>query len=389
MPGVATLLALTACADFLALTPGRASPDSCLSDSDCAPNARCTEMQCEPVSCQPGVRQCSGLAIEVCSPEHQWKYLDECTAACSKGYCRTPNSCSSEDLACGIDADDCCRAYALKGGTFAMRYTTTAGTGDSDSVRRRVRGFVLDRFEVSMSRFYKFIAVYETARTPPEGSGAHPAFPASGWDPAWSRNDALLPSSTFALVRVLNTSGQVTEKDQIDHRVPVRGVNWFIAQAFCIWDGGRLPSEAEWAYAALGADESRAYPWSEADDAEEVGHSYALYSDDEERHDAPALVGTHPQGRGRFRHDDLSGNVAEWVLDTYRLRPDGVCEEALSTKTALPEECLQLGGGEDKVVLGGAYSDDREHLLNGQRTPRRGSQTDASLGFRCARNAAR
>ncbi|WP_438023210.1 formylglycine-generating enzyme family protein [Sorangium sp. So ce233] len=45
---------------------------------------------------------------------------------------------------------------------------------------------------------------------------------------------------------------------------PIRCVSWSVAFAFCAWDGGRLPTEAEWNHASAGGSEQREYPWGNA-----------------------------------------------------------------------------------------------------------------------------
>jgi sulfatase modifying factor 1 len=88
--------------------------------------------------------------------------------------------------------------------------------------------------------------------------------------------------------------------------------------AFCAWDGGYLPTEAD--YAASGGSEQRAYPWSSPADSVTIGPTYASYSC---LGDGLAgctttdciPVGSHPAGNGRWGQSDLGGNVHEWILD--------------------------------------------------------------------------
>ena len=91
-----------------------------------------------------------------------------------------------------------------------------------------------------------------------------------------------------------------------DH--PVVGVSWMDAGAFAEWIGGRLPTEAEWEYAARGGLAGRAYPWGD-----EIDPSRANYARTGATGTKP--VGSHPpNGFGLY---DMSGNVVEWVADRY------------------------------------------------------------------------
>ena len=65
-----------------------------------------------------------------------------------------------------------------------------------------------------------------------------------------------------------------TNTASTQENLPINCVNWWESYAFCIWDGGFLPSESEWEYAAAGGSQQREYPWGSA--APGTGNQYAI-----------------------------------------------------------------------------------------------------------------
>jgi len=142
---------------------------------------------------------------------------------------------------------------------------------------------------------------------------------------------------------------------------PVVGVSWHEAWAFCDWlareSGWRiaLPSDAQWEYAARGAD-GRIYPWGN-DPVDETRACFGLSSST----GRTTPVGQYPRGRGPFGHLDLAGNVWEW------------CRETSGPRAEL------------RVCRGGSWCDPAETLRAAHRSRCSATSWTPAHGFRVCR----
>lgn len=110
---------------------------------------------------------------------------------------------------------------------------------------------------------------------------------------------------------VCEESAYADDTDLNGPQQPVVGVDWDGAQIYCEWVGARLPTEAEWEYAARGPD-SLIFPWGNSFDPTRL--SFNTY-DDGYVHSAPA--GSFPSGVSWCGALNMAGNVSEWVGDWY------------------------------------------------------------------------
>ena len=126
-------------------------------------------------------------------------------------------------------------------------------------------------------------------------------------------------------------------------RKPVVGISWVDAYAFCAWVGGRLATEAEWEKAARGTD-GRIFPWGNRFDPMRANVS-------ESQNFGMVDVGTYPGGRSPYGCYDMTGNAAEWCLDSFEesfLRAMPVSNPCLLERHPARDRRSQRGGASNR-----------------------------------------
>jgi len=321
-------------------------------------------------------------------------------------YCSTTGSCSATPpqcsfggpglTDCGDGTDNCCASSIVDGGTFYRTYSNSDGggpTGEADPAT--ISNVRLDEYEVTVGRFRAFAAYVSAGYYPPPGSGKHTHLAGGqglmnaetgtyelGWDS--SNNQYVNPSSanlTSNCGEIWGDAGPAatwTSGPTHQDRLPINCVNWWEAYAFCIWDGGFLPSLAEREYAGAGGSMQLAFPWGNTPPGSQNLYAiYGCYFDAGtgvcQGLENIAPVGTAKEGPGLWGQMDLAGSVWEWDLDTA---------------TSLPSpctDCASLTPGTYTSFLGGTYDSPATSIEPGVHAGDMPSSRYSRVGVRCAR----
>lgn len=235
-------------------------------------------------------------------------------------------------------------------GTFQMGGLDPRAALDEKPVHKvEMKGFWIDKVEVTNAMF--LLCVKDGTCSPPQStsSESHPSY--------------------------------FNNADFNDY--PVVNVTWDAARQYCEWAGRRLPTEAEWEYAARGTT-INTYPWGEDLPDDTYANFNYMLSD-------TIQVGSYPAGASPFGAMDMAGNVFEWTNDYYDSKYYANGPASNPTGPELRTAYF------NRVVRGGSYADPEVDLRAAKRASVLGPNLDAEfgsaayfgefsprIGFRCA-----
>ncbi|KQO96704.1 formylglycine-generating enzyme family protein [Leifsonia sp. Leaf264] len=294
----------------------------------------------------------------------------------------------------------------LQGGTFSMG--STFYPDESPVHERTVAAFEIDRHPVTNAQFADFVdatgyvTVAERPLDPADFPGADPADLVPGglvfrptpgpvdlrdWRQWWTWGAGASWRHPFGPESSID--------DRLDH--PVVQVSFEDASAYAAWAGKRLPTEAEWEFAARGGLDGALYTWGDEPDAPaELGGNHWQGSFPFRNTGANGWVGTSPvgsfppNGYGLF---DCAGNVWEWTTDFYTERhivPGTVFAQAGGRPDLLAAASAEPGSRISRRALkGGSHLCAPEYCLRyrpAARSPQADDTATTHIGFRCARD---
>jgi formylglycine-generating enzyme required for sulfatase activity len=276
---------------------------------------------------------------------------------------------------------------ALPGGTFLMGTDTSDGfPQDGEGPVRAVTlaPFSIDTYPVTNRVFRAFV----------EATGYRTEAEQYGWSFVfWSHipkarfrelvEDTVVTTPWWCKVRGASWAAPEGPGSHVDRRAdyPVVHVSWNDAQVFCEWSGQRLPTEAEWEYAARGGLEQKLYPWG--DKLRPKGeHRCNIWQGEFPSHDSggDGFAGTCPVDAfppNDFGIYSITGNTWEWCADWFNIE---------HIHTAGVWDSAGPPTGSAKVMKGGSFLCHKSYCNRYRVAARTANTPDSStsnIGFRC------
>jgi sulfatase modifying factor 1 len=262
------------------------------------------------------------------------------------------------------------------------------GDGESPARSVRVSPFLLQRYEVSNAQYARFV----------DATGFETESETFGWSFVFEQMvspeiEATITQAVAAVPWWLPVQGSDWRHPEgpdrnLDGRWdhPVVHVSWNDAQAYCEWRGGRLPTEAEWEFAARGGKRGRLFPWGNKlmpRGAHRTNIFHGQFPKNNTADDGyvyAAPVDAFGQ-QNKFGLYNVLGNVWEWTADEWTVRHDTSGETLVNPGGRLP------GKAGEKTKKGGSYMCHKSYCYRYRVAARSHNSADSAasnLGFRCA-----
>jgi len=362
----------------------------------------CSGGACTVATCSPNYADCDSSFSNGCETNLETSNANcgTCGMACPtsqgclNGTC-VPQSCAGGGPGlsnCGTSGtESCCTSLQVVGGTFDRTYRNTGSGPTNEADPATISTFDMDKYKVTVGRFRQFVTAWNGGNgfTPNLGSGRHSYLnggeglnaTGGGYEPGWQVSDNANIDPTASKLSACYPYSTWTSTPGSNENLPIECLDWYTAYAFCIWDGGFLPSQAEWLYAAAGGSQQREYPWGST--APGTTNQYAIYgclypsgSGTCTGTTNIAPVGTPVAGAGLWGQLDLAGEMSEWNLDWYT--SSGFVDPCT--------DCAYLTPGTNRILMGSFYMSMPIYLMT-EDSPSNGppNETGEGVGLRCAR----
>ena len=267
----------------------------------------------------------------------------------------------------------------IPAGTLEMGSADKDADDDEQPVHTvHLDAFYMDEYEVTNAQFKVFVDA----------------------NPAWGKDNIEDGFHWGGYLR--DWDGNTYPSGKANH--PVTHVSWYAAMAYAKWAGKRLPTEAEWEYAARGGLAGKKYPWGDTitrNDAKydsnydfhlKLSKSMAKWNPTAITGNATRVGAYADNGYGLY---DMAGNVWEWCLDAYDADFYAVSENSRNpivggiTIHELRENFTSIPTDTSRVLRGGSWGDRATFLRVANRDGDTPTVTNRFFGFRCVRDVAR
>ena len=237
------------------------------------------------------------------------------------------------------------------GGEFEMGSNNTPSEQPVHTVH--LDAFYMDQYEVTNAQYKAFVIA----------------------NPEWQK--AYIDTRFYESTYLENWDGNNYPEGKKDH--PVTWVSWHAAMAYAAWAGKRLPTEAEWEYAARGGLANQRYPWGTSIDVSRANYNGNVGD--------TTAVGTYPANN--YGLYDMAGNVWEWCLDEYQNDFYRNSSRRNPMAGATPAQDM-IGGFKNvhtpRVLRGGSLFTEHQSVEVSTRAESPPQYADFDLGFRCVKD---